>query len=178
MYSVTGDLTTENPLGYILAKSNTYGLSWFISSNFPSSSYGVTVNEKGDLFIGRYYNIWKSTNGGTNWVTLSSGLDTSSNFFISLACSPNGYLFTGRQGGQLFRSVQNTISVQKISSKIPESFILYQNYPNPFNPFTKIKFSIPHSSPIALTYVSLKIHDILGREIGVLVNEKLSPGYV
>jgi len=48
---------------------------------------------------------------------------------------------------------------------------LYQNYPNPFNPSTKIKYSIPHSS-----FVTLKIYDILGKEVATLVNEEKSVG--
>jgi Secretion system C-terminal sorting domain len=49
---------------------------------------------------------------------------------------------------------------------VPEDFQLYQNYPNPFNPTTKISYSISESD-----FVSLKIHDLLGREIYSLINE-------
>lgn len=55
----------------------------------------------------------------------------------------------------------------------PGSYTIYQNYPNPFNPTTKIKFQIPvetHSN------VSLRIYDILGREVAILVNEQLNAG--
>ncbi|MGH2575782.1 MAG: T9SS type A sorting domain-containing protein, partial [Ignavibacteria bacterium] len=50
-------------------------------------------------------------------------------------------------------------------------FRLYQNYPNPFNTNSKIKYQIAK-----LSYVKLIIYDILGSEIGVLVDKKLSPG--
>ena len=53
------------------------------------------------------------------------------------------------------------------------SFHLQQNYPNPFNPSTKIKFTIPAGKQHA---VSLRIFDVLGNEIAVLVNEELSSG--
>jgi len=49
---------------------------------------------------------------------------------------------------------------------VPNDFKLYQNYPNPFNPTTKISYSISESD-----FVSLKIYDMLGREIYTLVNE-------
>jgi Secretion system C-terminal sorting domain len=52
-----------------------------------------------------------------------------------------------------------------------KEFSLYQNYPNPFNPITKIKFVIPKSS-----FVSLKVYDVLGREVATLVNEEKQPG--
>ena len=54
----------------------------------------------------------------------------------------------------------------------PALFSLEQNYPNPFNPETKISFTIPEE-----TNVSIKLYDITGREIRVLVNEKKRPGY-
>lgn len=50
-------------------------------------------------------------------------------------------------------------------------YTLGQNYPNPFNPSTKIKFTIPKTGN-----VSLKIYDILGREIKTLINKEMQPG--
>ena len=50
-------------------------------------------------------------------------------------------------------------------------FILNQNYPNPFNPSTTIKYSVPNNS-----YVTVKVYDVLGNEIGELVNEEKSAG--
>jgi hypothetical protein len=54
---------------------------------------------------------------------------------------------------------------------IPSRFELLQNYPNPFNPATRIPFSVRGSG-----FVSLKVYDILGREVRTLVNENLQPG--
>ncbi|MFI5211396.1 MAG: T9SS type A sorting domain-containing protein [Ignavibacteria bacterium] len=62
------------------------------------------------------------------------------------------------------------IGIQQISSIVNE-YSLSQNYPNPFNPSTKINFSIPKSE-----YVSLRIYDLLGREVKVLVNGNLTVG--
>jgi hypothetical protein len=54
---------------------------------------------------------------------------------------------------------------------IATKYDLKQNYPNPFNPSTVIKFSIPASE-----YVSLKVYDILGKEVTTLINSKMSAG--
>jgi subtilisin-like proprotein convertase family protein len=51
--------------------------------------------------------------------------------------------------------------------EIPNYYSLSQNYPNPFNPSTQIKFSVPKA-----TQVSLKVYDILGKEVAVLVNNE------
>jgi len=54
---------------------------------------------------------------------------------------------------------------------IPETFLLFQNYPNPFNSTTSIEFQIPSAR-----FVSLKVHDVLGREVATLVDGNLSAG--
>jgi len=66
---------------------------------------------------------------------------------------------------------QSVLSVKNISDEVPDGFILDQNYPNPFNPVTNLEFGISK-----LGFVSLKIYDILGKEIATLVNENLNPG--
>jgi hypothetical protein len=55
---------------------------------------------------------------------------------------------------------------------IPKAFDLKQNYPNPFNPVTKISFAIPKQS-----MTTLKIFDVLGREVSTLVNGNVEAGY-
>jgi hypothetical protein len=55
---------------------------------------------------------------------------------------------------------------------IPEKFALEQNYPNPFNPSTTLNYNIPIES-----FVSLKVYDMMGREIVNLVHEKKPAGY-
>ena len=63
---------------------------------------------------------------------------------------------------------------------VPNQFKLYQNYPNPFNPSTKIKFSIAQDDNPGkgqnLVRTTLKIYDILGNEIAILINNQLSGG--
>ncbi|HEY7750764.1 MAG TPA: T9SS type A sorting domain-containing protein, partial [Ignavibacteriaceae bacterium] len=55
---------------------------------------------------------------------------------------------------------------------IPMNFALFQNYPNPFNPSTKISFSIPIQER-----VTIRVFDVLGRQVEELMNDVKSPGY-
>jgi len=59
---------------------------------------------------------------------------------------------------------------------VPGEIQLFQNYPNPFNPSTIIKYSIPNVVSSFSLRVTLKVYDILGNEIAILVNEEKPAG--
>jgi hypothetical protein len=61
--------------------------------------------------------------------------------------------------------------IVEVKFDIPVEFILHQNYPNPFNPSTKITFALPVEE-----FVTLKIYDMLGKEVASLINEKKAAG--
>jgi hypothetical protein len=65
----------------------------------------------------------------------------------------------------------SSVTDVKYAESVPSSFELYQNYPNPFNPSTTISFSIPETGN-----VSLKVYDIIGREVSTLINEQKNAG--
>ena len=73
----------------------------------------------------------------------------------------------------LINGGHNTInkSTKLAGDNIPNTYTLYQNYPNPFNPATTIKYQIPKPG-----LVTLKVFDILGREVATLVNENKVEG--
>jgi len=72
--------------------------------------------------------------------------------------------------------INSKISLPKISIEsnfveIPDEYELVGNYPNPFNPTTKISYQLPNKAQ-----VTLKIYDLLGREVAILVNEEKQAG--
>jgi hypothetical protein len=64
-----------------------------------------------------------------------------------------------------------TEGIYKNGNGIPEKLSLSQNYPNPFNPVTRIDFDVPKKG-----FVSLKVFDVLGREVQTLINENKEAG--
>jgi hypothetical protein len=73
-------------------------------------------------------------------------------------------------GIQVATSWSNIVGVKNIS-QVAENFSLSQNYPNPFNPTTNINFAIPKNG-----FVSLKVYDVMGREVRNLVNSNMNTG--
>jgi aminopeptidase N len=63
------------------------------------------------------------------------------------------------------------VGINNESKVTPDKFAVYQNYPNPFNPMTSIKFDLPKN-----TFVTLKVYDILGKEMATLINENRAAG--
>lgn len=66
-------------------------------------------------------------------------------------------------------------TIKNKPSSVPDDFLLEQNYPNPFNPTTNLGFQI-HDTVMNEVYVQLKIYNLLGELVRVLVDERKSPG--
>jgi len=64
-----------------------------------------------------------------------------------------------------------TTKIRNQNNEVPQKYSLEQNYPNPFNPTTNIKFSIPKNG-----FVTLKVFDIMGREISTLISREMGAG--
>ncbi len=69
-----------------------------------------------------------------------------------------------------FFTIKNPLSVNNHNKSV-NSYKLFQNYPNPFNPRTNIGFTISEFG-----FVTLKVYDVLGREVAALVNKEMKPG--
>lgn len=73
--------------------------------------------------------------------------------------------------GAVWKANAGIATLAQIEKPSYQNLELYQNYPNPFNPTTLIQFNLPHSG-----LVTIKIYDVLGREIYTLLEKELNSG--
>jgi ligand-binding sensor domain-containing protein len=156
------------------------GSTWTVydesNSNIPLN-LGVT-----SIDTDAYNSVWMGTvfggladfNGIDYWTVyneFNSNLPNNDVNAVLIDANNNKWIGTGNglavfnEGGVVITHIDNK------NSALPEDFSLEQNYPNPFNPITKIKYSIPSQ-----TFVTIKIYDLLGKELESLVNEEKPAG--
>jgi hypothetical protein len=124
-------------------------IKWYV--DWGTYETDITINARlfKECLEAREYELeWNEWHEAHSWGSWRAHLDNALEFF-----------FPGR-----------ALDVQE-EKELPTSFVLSQNYPNPFNPSTTVEYSIPKTS-----LVTLKVYDILGREIATLVNENKPAG--
>jgi hypothetical protein len=177
------------PRAFYLKKP--FGGAWTTAENTNPLGTGWG----GSLFIDRYgktHITWNETSGNfytgnLYYATNSPGSWTSAPILADGATF-NGTLVLDSQGrGHAIAYHGETFETQEVfvvhspsgltsfagrSSSHPSKFFLHQNFPNPFNPSTVIRYSLPVDA-----HVSLKVYDVLGREVATLVGEQKKAGY-
>lgn len=135
----------------------------------------IAINSLDYVYVAYDRGVFYSKDNGKTWNSFIQ--DKNMNYSMTaLEFDKQGYLYGGR-GGTIYRSSSSTTSVSELPENVPGTWKLEQNYPNPFNPTTTISFTIPATAGRQVTgFVSLKIYDILGREVATLLSERLSPG--
>lgn len=193
-------ITTTSP-GKLIMTVPYYGNYWHTSSKDPFASVQpydakkqknnwvklIVYNEIFPAYSGKEilwdnttqtsWLRWQDTTWNQVWYDSDSSLAVKYNYTIKKNLKGIGIWALGYDDGrpELWSVIErkfgktNGIEQEEI---IPGGFALYQNYPNPFNPNTVIKYTIVNPA-----YVTLKVYDILGREITTLVDEFKPAGY-
>lgn len=115
-------------------------------------------------------NIYRSTNGASTWTTAytqAAAVFQDIDFTVVGGC-PKGWA-AGNLG--VIAKMDAPTGISNANNEVPSSFDLKQNFPNPFNPTTNINFSLPKSG-----FVTLKVYDMIGKEVATLVNEVKTAG--
>jgi len=98
------------------------------------------------------------------------GKHSSSEYVVGDYSDPDWISVYGEENYKLNAENINAKHVQ-VLKEIPKEFSI-SNYPNPFNPTTTINYQLPEAG-----FVTIKVYDILGKEVSVLVNETKQAGY-
>jgi photosystem II stability/assembly factor-like uncharacterized protein len=128
----------------------------------------IYAEESGTVIGGARDTLWYSSNFGDNWVALTTPLKGNSNV-TEIKKDTYEQLYLGTYAEGLFEL--DIITSIEVDNNISNNYHISQNYPNPFNPITKIKYSIPKSE-----LVQIKVYDILGNEVAILINEHKEKG--
>jgi photosystem II stability/assembly factor-like uncharacterized protein len=179
---ITGGYSNEQNRVTILLRSTNGGEEWTKISNIPYLIYDIDfIDQNVGWAIGYdgsgVGGILKTTNGGNSWEVDTGNLSSKLN---SLFIKDNYGWAVGDNGLILRTTNAGPTWVNDDYKTLPTEFVLEQNYPNPFNPSTKIKYSIP-TTPASLPLLNkegiegwsftLKVYDVLGKEVATLVDE-------
>jgi len=157
--------------GASMVKTSDAGLNW---EYLPFNEFGIGLSisfrseVEGWIALGLGQKFLYTLDGGNRWgVFLTPNGET----ILDVKFSGKRHGVAVGQNASILLYNSDLVGLQNTNSGLPASIELKQNYPNPFNPETIISFSLDKPKN-----VSLKIYDLLGKEVKTLINGMLKPG--
>jgi photosystem II stability/assembly factor-like uncharacterized protein len=149
-------------------KTTNAGMTWSNDTlSFFGLSFAIDFRTYNEGWSASGYKFLLTTNRGETWIEFETP-NSAVVYDLHFTDARNGYAVG--ENGVILKLDPTVVGVKDYVETL-DNFLLYQNYPNPFNPSTNIRFQIPEFG-----FVSLKIYDILGNEIAVLINEEMAAG--
>jgi len=186
--AVVIESVTSTWIGDLIALLNHAGQTDTLLSRIGTGTFGnnsddltnVRFTDSATAPIAGIGNVISPSNG--SWLAGGrTGVDSLRKHFVNQNISGNWELYMSDNAAGDANQTLHAWSIcfygatftQIISSnsQTPDKYSLGQNYPNPFNPTTKIRFALPKAG-----LVSLKVYDMLGKEVQTLVNQQLNAG--
>lgn len=171
-----------NELGYVTGAFNSPTTFKVVSTKFPIAlntwNHIVLIWNKADSKISFYVNAVMDTSVNSSVTSIQNTTQplrigkpqhTANSFIGSIDDIRIYNRALSYQEIQILYGL--TVDVKKDNDLISDNFYLYQNYPNPFNPTTKITYSLAQYSNVLI-----KVFDVLGKEVTILVNQDQSAG--
>lgn len=154
-----------------IAISTNNGTTWKLLSTLTWQVQKIIIVPNGDIIASvADKGIYRSKDNGANWEPFKDGL---SNFMVrDFALTSSDRLFAATDAGIFVTDeYAKTLNIIKDPVSPIQSLMLRQNYPNPFNSSTIISFYVPFSARY-----SLKVYNLVGEEISILLNQELIKG--
>jgi len=153
--------------------SSNFGINWdSVTTNYEFISLESNPDNKNILYAGCADGLYRTTNKGINWQLYNNSF-TASKKVIGISKDPGTgdtlFVATNKSLFKVWASF--LVGVSNGSTNVVNKFGLSQNYPNPFNPSTNIKYDIMNKS-----FVTIKVYNIIGKEIVTLVNKEQNTG--
>lgn len=170
----SNDILYAGVYGQGVYRSEDFGYTWSqINDGFSNTNITSLIsNSDGQTFLGIWgYNagVFQISDDLNSWTKINTGLfNTNVN---TLTLDNDEFLYAGTRDGFLFKSNETTTSIEPVSSLNPKKYRLEQNYPNPFNSTTEISYTLIESG-----FVTLKIYNVLGEEIKILISKEQGIG--
>jgi hypothetical protein len=162
-----GDINGDGKMDYFVAGAGPRREIFWL--HYKGGSTTDTLN----YFLSTAYKDTLAADSLYSFMTVNIGNDIDGDGKKELFV-PNRYVRSGVASDAAIIILESkTISagVEQIGNAVPAGYTLSQNYPNPFNPQTEIVFQTPQQG-----FVSLRVYDMLGREIMTLVNREMPAG--
>ena len=174
--------TAVGPAGLIL-NTNDGGLSWFEQTGvIPSVNLNdiVYIDNTTGIIVGDNGLVMKTTDAGLDFFAVDN--ESTDNIYSESFYKTTSGLAVGQNNAQMYSynggnswyvnsafvnaNNHHNANTNNTGRKEKKEYAISQNYPNPFNPTTMINYSLPFDSK-----VSIKVYDLIGREVNDLVNE-------
>lgn len=137
--------------------------SWLTNIIFPDEKHGWAWN---------WNEVYKTIDSGITWSLCNGITNIGFGFPGGLFMLSKDFGWAVGSDGYIFKFTSDSVSsIEYVELVNPSNYILSQNYPNPFNPKTTINYHIPE-----LSFVTLRVYDVLGSEIATLVKEEKQVG--
>lgn len=160
-------ISDGDSVSYIHKTSNS-GINWNLVATINGNLNKIKFLDENTGYLLSFDKLYRTTNSGVIWkfVKIPTALRVFDFDFIDAnegwLCGDNSLIMKIEDGGAIF--VNN-------ETEIADGISLSQNYPNPFNSETNFIITLPKNE-----FASLKVYDMLGREVSMLMNGELSAG--